>query len=255
MNLLQTARELEGHSLLAVDDEIGSVEGFYLDDTTWAIRYLLVNPGRQTGKRVLIVPAAIGEIDEKERSIYIELTRNQIENSPPVRTDGGPVSRQYEAEYYQYYDWTPYWEHGQLSGFPIQGSTMAPPPDPGEFATAEMEETHLRSTMEIIGYVIAAQDGEIGYVDDLIVDTQYWVIRYLEIDTRDSWSGKQVLVNPGWIEEISRTGHAVSLDLTREAIMHAPDVDPSKAISRDYERRLFRHYGRPFYWRRGNGKF
>lgn len=254
MNLLQTARELERYSLLAVDGEIGSVEEFYFDDTTWAIRYLVVNTGGWlTGKHVLISPVAIGEVDEDEATINIELTRNQIENSPPISADR-PVSRQYELAYYQYYNWTPYWELGPISGFPMEGMPMTPPPAQGEISMPGAEETHLRSTAEVKGYAIAARDGEIGHAEDFIVDTQYWVIRYLEIDTRNWWPGKHVLINPGWIEEISWAERAVSVGLTRGAIKGAPGFDPYKAISRDYETRLFKHYGRPVYWHRGNVK-
>lgn len=247
MNLLQKIRELDDYSLLAVDGEIGGIEEFYFDETTWAIRYLVVNTGGWlTGRRVLISPVAIGGIDEEKQTIYIELTRHQIENSPPISADR-PVSRQYEVAYYQYYKWPPYWELGSLSGFPISEAPMAPPPTPREIAMPKMEETYLRSTAEVNGYATAARDGEIGHVEDFIVDTQYWVIRYLEIDTRNWWPGKHVLVNPGWIEEISWTERAISVDLTREAIKGAPGFDPSKAIGRDYEIRLFKHYGRPVY--------
>lgn len=254
MNLLQMARELERYSLLAVDGEIGRVEAFYFDDTAWAIRYLVVNTGGWlTGGHVLISPVAIGDVDEENRTINIELTRHQIENSPSVSADR-PVSRRYELAYYQYYGWTPYWELVPLSGFPMAGMPMAPPPTPDKISMPGADETHLRSTVEVKGYAIAARDGEIWHVEDFIVDTQYWVIRYLKIDTRNWLPGKHILVNPGWIEEISWTTRTVSVGLSCEAIKGAPDFDPSKAISRGYETRLFKHYGRPVYWRRGNEK-
>jgi hypothetical protein len=36
--------------------------------------------------------------------------------------------------------------------------------------------------------------------------------------------------------------------LTREAIQEAPEYVESKPITRDYENRLYLHYGRPPYW-------
>ncbi len=254
MNLLQMAHKLELYTLLAVDGAIGSVEDFYFDDTTWAVRFLVLNArGLFNSKRVLISPVAIGEIDEEQRTINIELTCDQIENSPAINVDS-PVSRQYEKEYYQYYHWTPYWEFGPLGGFPMSGTSMAAPPIPGEIATPDLQDTYLHSIAEVNGYAITALDGEIGHVEGFIIDTQYWMIRYLEIDTHNWWPGKHVLVNPDWIEEISWTERAISVGLTREAIKRAPGFDPSKVISRDYEIRLFKHYGRPGYWRPGNEK-
>ena len=255
MNLLQKTHKMERYSLLAVDGVIGSVEELYFDEATWAVRYLVVNTGGWLkGRHVLISPVAVGEVDEEQGTINVELTRDQIENSPPVSANR-PVSRQYEVEYYQYYDWTPYWVFGPLGGYPMSGTSMATPPTPGEVetpGTPGKEDTHLHSTAEVNGYAIAAQDGDIGHVDDFIVDIQYWVIRYLEIDTRNWWPGKHVLVNPDWIEDISWTEHTVSLDLNREAIKGAPGFDHTKEINRDFETRLFRYYGRPGYWRTGN---
>jgi hypothetical protein len=38
---------------------------------------------------------------------------------------------------------------------------------------------HLRSTHEVSGYNIQAADGEIGHVEDFIIDDAAWAIRYL----------------------------------------------------------------------------
>ena len=39
-------------------------------------------------------------------------------------------------------------------------------------------------------------DGEIGHVEDFIIDDETWAIRYLIIDTRNWWPGKKVLISP-----------------------------------------------------------
>lgn len=50
-------------------------------------------------------------------------------------------------------------------------TTKASPPTPLEFAVPGAKDTHLHSTAKINGYATAALDGEIGYVEDFIVDT------------------------------------------------------------------------------------
>jgi hypothetical protein len=251
VNLLQTTRELRRYTLLAVDGEIGSVEAFYFDDMTWAVRYLVVNTGSWLmGRRVLISPVAVGEVREDDRTLCIELTRKQIEGSPPVSADR-EVSRQYEIEYYKYYNWPPYWEPGSLSGFPPSQTTAKHSDSPtGRGEETGSQQMHLRSTKEVRGYAIAARDGAIGHVQDFVIDNKYWVIRYLEIDTRNWWPGKHVLVNPGWIERVTWPDRTVSVDVTRDVIKSAPEFDPSKLISRDYEVQLFKHYRRQVYWER-----
>ncbi|MFZ0469416.1 MAG: PRC-barrel domain-containing protein, partial [Thiogranum sp.] len=106
------ARELAGCTLLCADGEIGGIEAFLFDDTSWVVRYLVVTTGaRLTGRRALVAPVAVGGVDTNNKTICIELTSMQIENSPPIDTRGR-VSRQDEADYYNYYHWPPYWEAG-----------------------------------------------------------------------------------------------------------------------------------------------
>jgi hypothetical protein len=40
----------------------------------------------------------------------------------------------------------------------------------------------------------------------------------------------------------------VFVDLTREAIKSSPEYDKTAMLTRDYERRLYEHYGRMGYW-------
>jgi hypothetical protein len=47
------------------------------------------------------------------------------------------------------------------------------------------DDPHLRSTKDVTGRTIQAQDGEIGHVSDFVVDEEDWAIRYLIVDTRN----------------------------------------------------------------------
>jgi hypothetical protein len=250
---LQPAGKLTRCLLHAVDGEIGTVEALYFDGVSWMVRYLLVDTGDWlAGRRVLISPVAIGEVREKEKTILIELTRRQIENSPPLDADQ-PVSRRYEEEYYQYYDWPVYWEDDRLSGVAMSSSSLEAGSLAGRETPARRQEMRLQRSTRINGCVIVAHDGAFGQVRDLIADTQYWVIRYLEIETHRARPGRYALVSPRWIERVSWRDHLMNIGLASTAIDSAPAFDPSSGISRDYEARLFKHYGRRGYWQRSNG--
>ncbi len=98
------------------------------------------------------------------------------------------------------------------------------------------------------GYHIQAHDGELGHVEDLIVDTGEWKIRYLVVDTRNFWPGKKVLLAPDWIREIVWDTQRVQVDLAREAIRQGPEYQPDRLLDREYEEELHTHLGRPGYW-------
>ena len=107
---------------------------------------------------------------------------------------------------------------------------------------------HLRSTNAVSGYHVQASDGEIGNVEDFIIDEEAWAIRYLIINTRNWWPGKVVLVSPRWIERVSWGELKVFVNLTREAIKQSPEYTEESLPTRDYEIRLHQHYNRQGYW-------
>ena len=250
---LQPASRLVRCMLHAVDGEIGTVEALYLDDASWIVRYLLVDTGDWlAGRRILISPVAVGEVWENEKAVFIELTRRQIRNSPPLDARQ-TVSRVYEAAYYKYYGWPVYWEDDWLCAVPPSAASPEVQPSAGEAAHTRHREMRLQRTNGLDGCVIVTHDGAIGQIRDLIVDTRYWVIRYLVIETHDGQPGRHVLVSPCWIERVSWRDRLMNIGLASASIDSAPGYDPCTGISRDYEARLFRHYGRRGYWQRNNG--
>ena len=98
------------------------------------------------------------------------------------------------------------------------------------------------------GCHIQATDGEIGHVEDYLVDDQSWAIRYMVVDTTNWWAGKKVLVAPAWIGRVDWAQSKVHVILTRAQIQTSPEYDPARAVERAYETRLYSHYGQPRYW-------
>ncbi len=98
------------------------------------------------------------------------------------------------------------------------------------------------------GYHIQAEDGEIGHVEDFVIDDETWAIRYLIVDTRNWWPGNKVLISPKWIERVSWDESKVFVNLSRETIKQAPEYTEESLLTRDYETGLHRHYNRQGYW-------
>ena len=114
----------------------------------------------------------------------------------------------------------------------------------------ETKDSHLRATDVVSTYAIEAVDGEFGHVDNFIVDEKAWAIRYIEVATQNWWPGKKVLVSPGWVERVSWSDSKVCVALTRDEIQKCPEYTDTMKITREYEARLYSHYGRPPYWLR-----
>lgn len=245
--MLNKAETLKGYKLHSRDGDIGCIKQFYFDDHHWTIRYLIADTGNWlTGRQVLISPHAMGAINREEKYITIDLTKKQIEDSPSLDSDK-PISRHFEQEYYGYYGWPRYWKGPNKWG-PDHYVAHDPqqwiaPPQGGK-----AWDLHLRSTNGVSGHYIQAEDGEVGHVDDFIIDDETWSIRYLIIDTRNWLSGKKVLLSPQWIERVSWKESTVYVNLTSEAIMQSPEYTDESLLTRDYENGLHQHYNRQGYW-------
>jgi hypothetical protein len=245
--MLDKAKTLKGYKLHSLDGEIGNVKEFYFDDHHWTIRYLVADTGNWlTGRQVLISPYVLVAVNREEQYISVDLTKKQIEESPSLASDK-PVSRQYEETYSGYFGWPLYWD-----GAYAWGSSPNIVRDQEKWKRLIRGEKawnpHLRSTADVSGHHIQARDGEIGHVEDFIIDDETWAIRYLVIDTENWWPGKHVLVSPRWIERVSWIDSKVFVNLSRETIKQSPEYTELSLLTRDYEIGLHRHYDRQGYW-------
>ena len=107
---LRSANEVRGYRIHAADGEIGHVEDFLVSDEEWVIRYLVADTGRWLpGRSVLISPDWVRDIGWDEREVWVDVTKQAIEDSPPYEeTDA--VSREYETRMYDYYGRPKYWK-------------------------------------------------------------------------------------------------------------------------------------------------
>lgn len=245
--MLNKAKNMKGYALHCLDGQIGAVNEFYFDDDYWTVRYLVVDTGNWLmGRQVLISPYAVLSVNQEDDYITVQLSKQQIEDSPALESHK-PVSRQFEQAYYGYYGWPMYWD-----GPYMWGASPYLMRDSAAWQTAIQDDKtwdpHLRSTKEMSGYHIQASDGDIGHIEDFIIEDDSWTIRYFIINTNNWWSGKQVLISPQWIERISWDESTVFVGLSREIIRQSPEFTDESELNRDYEIGLHRLYDRKGYW-------
>jgi hypothetical protein len=239
------------------------------DDETWTVRYMVADTGSWlTGRLVLLSPQSLGHADWGARRFPVNLTRQQIEDSPPIEDDL-PVNRRHEIDLNAHYGWRDYWGGGMFTAATATGIAQ-----PGQVFTTpagesdedrlesqkararqdeDIDHPELRSVRDVTGYDIESTTGQIGVVDDFVIDDADWSVRYMAIDTHKWLPGKDVLVAPGWIKEISWHEHTVTVELGKQKIEEAPEYKRGMHISRAYEEQLFRHYGLDPYWGKAAG--
>ena len=229
--MLRCIMRLYGKRLRAFDGDIGHVKDFYFNDQQWVIRYIIADTGSWLpGRFVLISPYAFGNFHQDGDCLLVNLTRQQIQNSPKIESHK-PVSRQYEEAYNRYYDLPSYWVGGE-----VWGLSALPWADlgPSKHANSGRHlhiggDPHLRSTEALTGshffngYHIQTSEGAIGHVTDFIMDDKSWAIRHLVVETGHLFSRRKIAISPQHVDYVSYEEHAVFVSLTKEAILEAPE--------------------------------
>jgi hypothetical protein len=95
------------------------------------------------------------------------------------------------------------------------------------------------------GYGVTATDGDIGHVEDFLIDDASWALRWVVVSTRHWRSAKRVLVPSDWIAWVSWIQFAVHVDLDLRAILNGPEFDPALSFTDLDEAQLRAIYGRP----------
>lgn len=243
--MLIDAKTLEGFKIHATDGDVGEVHDVLFDDAQWTVRYFVVSTGSWFNReRVLLSPECVTSIDVDGRGLGVSLRRQQVKDSPDVTSDL-PVSRQEEERLRSYYAWPVYWGGAGLGD--TMGGAISPavaPVAPPLMVTRQINEDlpadeagappaahesessgdpHLRSVRELRDYGIGARDGEIGHVEDLLIDASEWTVHQLVVDTKNWWPGRKVVVSPDHIHEARWSDRTVSVDLTRDQVKNAPE--------------------------------
>jgi sporulation protein YlmC with PRC-barrel domain len=93
---LRSTKEVIGYHFQAIDEEVGHVEDFLVDDEVWIIRYLMVDTRNWLpGRKVLIAVEWVHQIKWADSKVYVDLFKEGIKTSPEFGMNT-PIDRIYE---------------------------------------------------------------------------------------------------------------------------------------------------------------
>ena len=265
--MLRSMKDLDGMAVEATDGAIGHVKDFYFDDSAWVVRYLVVETGSWlSSRKVLISPISLGHPDWARKMLPVSITKKQVQNSPEIDTEK-PVSRRHETEYLGYYGYPLYWGGGGLwgsghypnlilPGYAGFGSTdAARSEEERAYARSEAsrerdrgdDDRHLRSCHAVMGHHVHATDGDIGHVQDFLIDDETWAIRYVVVNTSNWWLGHEVNIGREWIKHVRWSDASITVGRTRAAVKDALLDEPSGELDRAQHQALYSQDPRPDY--------
>ena len=257
--MLRLTKELINYNVKAFDDEIGKVNDFLFMDEDFIIRYMVVNIGALVfGRDVLISPNELGEPDWVSKQFPVNLTKEEIQESPDIKTDQ-PISAMDLERLHDHYKWPKFWTPLNTAGTgpstPSQTSIGAVKPehrtDTARLAIEkqmQLDGPKLRSIHEVIGYDVDANDGVAGKIEDIIIDDKNWRLRYIVIKTGNIFNNKNVILAVDWINWISHRNSKLRVDMPVKLIEQSPEFDPQTPMTRREEEVFYDFHGKPYYW-------
>lgn len=114
-NHLRSANEVKGeffgYQVNTIDEKIGHVTDFVLDETNWKITYLVVEtsnllPG--SSNSYLLATDWIQDIQWQKQEVTVNLTKEQVEKGIGFDRNT-PITREYEEKLYTIFDKPKYW--------------------------------------------------------------------------------------------------------------------------------------------------
>jgi hypothetical protein len=218
------ASAFKGYTIEAIDGNVGSISDILFEGDNWKLRWFVINTGSWLlGRKVLIHPSSLQQPDVRRRAFPVSLTRFQVEASPGIRSDES-VSLQMDHALNDYYGYNPTWSGGFYGGdgYGTSAGSMSRDNVWQNREPSPSGDPNLRSLDEVTGYHVHALDGDIGHLEDFLVDDETWKIDYAVINTKNWGFGKHVLVAPSEIKEIDWAGQYIRLELTRYNIKCSP---------------------------------
>jgi hypothetical protein len=98
------------------------------------------------------------------------------------------------------------------------------------------------NTNHLLGFSLWATDGEVGRIEEIYFDDRNWAIRYLVVKTGHWLTGRKVLVSPQAFDRSRWNDETFPVNLTKEQILHSPDVDTDRPLSSKHTATINKYY-------------
>ena len=109
-----------------------------------------------------------------------------------------------------------------------------------EYQSSTPSERNQFDAVALIGRTINGRDGTAGQISDMLLNVEFWLLRYFVIDMAD----RRVLTDIEWASSLTEGQSSLHLDLPARAIVTAPAYEGLSELRQGDEEELYRHYTR-----------
>ena len=216
--MLWNTSMVRGYAVEAHDGPLGEICDLFFCGADWRIRWLVVEGNDWLSRRkVLVHPSALQRVVRELRHFPAALSTHQVKQSPVVDT-GARISRKVEVGLYDHYGCDPAWGDGKRRSRRTNASHH-----------------DLLSVNAATGFGLCATDGDIGHVQDFIVDDSDWAVRHVVADTQTWWPGQMVLIAPSAMGMVNGDNGTMHLQVDRKKIKDSPVYGSCRIVDQKFE--------------------
>ncbi|OQA88004.1 MAG: hypothetical protein BWY28_01774 [bacterium ADurb.Bin236] len=211
--MLISLKSILNYTINATDGMIGRIRDIYFYDDSWFVKFFVVEIGTIfRSHKVLIPPAQSDRVDHMEKTVNVELNKDDIRQSPKAILHK-PVSVALKEQF------TAYNKKLHLRGY--HGATVDNIVSFPSFQT----DPNLRSVREVIGYHVQSFSGPAGRLLDLSAYEEGWNIRYLVIGINRFFHNRKVMIAPQMAQRIIWEGKRIEIEAGSDEIYNSPERD------------------------------
>ena len=215
---MQYLRNLQGINAIASDMDVGPIVDFVIDSLAWTLLCLMIEAKRSTSEEIPVPTALVKSIHVKAGVVELQVSKAALDQELEVCALSSTQANKNQAN---------------SSGEDIGG--LGSP-------------RHAWTATELTDCSIFAADGELGHVEDLLVDTSVWHVPYFVVNAWNWLPGKKLLIPTACATNVTPAASSVRTDLRRREVRLAPPMNAGGTIDRAYEEQLHAHYDRRAYW-------
>lgn len=225
--MLLTAKELKKYKFYTTDRKKYLLDDIYLDNKSQKIHFLVCNSRKYFNSiQALVEPNMIKSINKDQHRINLNITREQLEaykndikNINQVnKTESGKKTSNFWSKLFMLYK-------------PV---TQAEIEDEGSLEEFKLN-LNLHSFNEIMNYFISGKDGDIGWLEDLIIDTEKWHCKFLMFTTHYSLYSNSRIMPTTWVENIDWEFYSIVVNKEIKDIDEMPFYESLILTSKNYE--------------------
>lgn len=227
--MLLPVKELKKYICLTNEGTRLSLKDLYIDKSNHQVAYLVCGRFREfSSKKFLIKPSKINYINKNSCEIFIDVTQSDLNKNVP-NDSIHLISNEMEEKY------------NYKKGVSYLRNFFSRSPKKFKHNSNKSRDRVLYSQNEVSSYLVSGKDGNLGWLEDLIVDTDNWTCSYVAFSAHnDAFSSLRVLPTTA-IKNINWYLCSIFVDKNIKDTIDMPFYESLVLINKTYELGLYQY--------------